>query len=132
MTRPLSSYRRITVKIGSALLVDRSTGLKKDWLSSLVADVSALWAQGSEVLVVSSGAIALGRTILGLGLYGGAAILYIVALRRIPMSVALPCTAISYVAAAAIGHFAFGEPMGMQHIAALALICSGVVLLALA
>jgi multidrug transporter EmrE-like cation transporter len=72
------------------------------------------------------------RTILGLGLYGGAAILYIVALRRIPMSVALPCTAISYVAAAAIGHFAFGEPMGMQHIAALALICSGVVLLALA
>ena len=67
MTRPLSSYRRITVKIGSALLVDRSTGLKKDWLSSLVADVSALWAQGSEVLVVSSGAIALGRTILGLG-----------------------------------------------------------------
>ena len=67
MTRPLSSYRRITVKIGSALLVDRSTGLKKEWLSSLVADVAALWAQGSEVLVVSSGAIALGRTILGLG-----------------------------------------------------------------
>lgn len=72
------------------------------------------------------------RTILGLGLYGGAAILYIVALRRIPMSVALPCTAISYVAAAAIGHFAFGEPMGLQHIVALALICSGVVLLAMA
>ena len=72
------------------------------------------------------------RTIIGLGLYGGAAILYIVALRRIPMSVALPCTAISYVAAAAIGHFVFGEPMGMQHVAALALICSGVVLLAMA
>jgi glutamate 5-kinase len=63
----LSSHRRITVKIGSALLVDRSTGLKKEWLASLVADVAALWAQGSEVLVVSSGAIALGRTILGLG-----------------------------------------------------------------
>jgi multidrug transporter EmrE-like cation transporter len=72
------------------------------------------------------------RTIVGLGLYGGAAILYIVALRRIPMSVALPCTAISYVAAAMIGHFAFAEPLGLQHIAALALICSGVVLLALA
>jgi glutamate 5-kinase len=63
----LSSHRRITVKIGSALLVDRSTGLKKEWLASLVADVAMLWAQGSEVLVVSSGAIALGRTILGLG-----------------------------------------------------------------
>jgi small multidrug resistance pump len=72
------------------------------------------------------------RTIIGLGLYGGAAILYIVALRRIPMSVALPCTAISYVAAAMIGHFAFAEPLGMQHVAALALICTGVVLLALA
>jgi len=63
----LSSHRRITVKIGSALLVDRSKGLKKEWLASLVADVAALWAQGTEVLVVSSGAIALGRTILGLG-----------------------------------------------------------------
>jgi glutamate 5-kinase len=67
MIRPLSSHRRITVKIGSALLVDRSSGLKKEWLASLVADVAALWTQGTEVLVVSSGAIALGRTILGLG-----------------------------------------------------------------
>lgn len=72
------------------------------------------------------------RTIIGLALYGAAAILYIVALRRIPMSVALPCTAISYVAAALIGHFTFGEPLGLQHAAALALICTGVVLLALA
>ncbi len=72
------------------------------------------------------------RTVVGLGLYGGAAILYIIALRRIPMSVALPCTAISYVAIALIGHFAFGEALGLQHVAALALICTGVVLLALA
>jgi len=72
------------------------------------------------------------RTIVGLALYGAAAILYIVALRRIPMSVALPCTAISYVAAALIGHYAFGEALGLQHAAALALICGGVVLLALA
>ena len=67
MTPALSSCRRITVKIGSALLVDRTRGLKKEWLASLVDDVSALWAGGTEVLVVSSGAIALGRTILGLG-----------------------------------------------------------------
>ncbi len=72
------------------------------------------------------------HTLLGLGLYAAAALLYIVALRRIPMSVALPCTAISYVAAAAIGHFAFAEPIGAMHIGALALISAGVVLLAMA
>ena len=72
------------------------------------------------------------RTMVGLCLYGGAALLYIVALRRIPMSVALPCTAISYVAAALIGHFAFAETLGAVHLGALALISAGVVLLALA
>ena len=58
--------RRIVVKIGSALLVDRQTGLKREWLASLVADIAELTQRGSEILVVSSGAIALGRTILGL------------------------------------------------------------------
>lgn len=72
------------------------------------------------------------RTLLGLCLYGGAAMLYIVALRRIPMSVALPCTAVSYVAAALIGHYAFAEPMGTQHVAAIGFISVGVVLLAFA
>jgi small multidrug resistance pump len=72
------------------------------------------------------------RTIVGLLLYGGAALLYIVALRRIPMSIALPCTAASYVAAALIGHFGFAEPLGAMHLGALALICVGVVMLALA
>ncbi len=70
------------------------------------------------------------RTIVGLGFYGGAALLYIVALRRIPMSVALPFTAVSYVAALLIGHFAFGEPVGAMHIGAMVLICAGVVMLA--
>lgn len=64
---PLSSYQRITVKIGSALLVDRETGLKQAWLASLAEDIATLSANGAEVLVVSSGAIALGRTLLGLG-----------------------------------------------------------------
>lgn len=62
----LSSYRRIVVKIGSALLVDRASGLKQQWLASLGADVAALAAAGVEVLIVSSGAIALGRNVLGL------------------------------------------------------------------
>jgi small multidrug resistance pump len=72
------------------------------------------------------------RTLFGLFVYGGAAVLYIVALRRIPMSRALPCTAISYVAAALIGHYAFGEVLGITHLAAIALICGGVVILAFA
>ncbi len=72
------------------------------------------------------------RTMLGLMIYGGASLLYIVALRRIPMSVALPCTALSYIAAALIGHYGFGEAMGLQQIGAIVLICTGVLLLALA
>ncbi len=72
------------------------------------------------------------RTIVGLALYGGAAMLYIVALRRIPMSVALPCTAVSYIAAALIGHYAFSEPLTALHLLAIGLIGAGVVTLALA
>ncbi len=72
------------------------------------------------------------RTIAGLGLYGGAALLYIVALRRIPLSVALPCTAISYIAAVLIGHYAFGEPVTRLHAAGVGFIAIGVVMLALA
>lgn len=67
MTPSLSRYRRITVKIGSALLVDRAAGLKRDWLASLVDDIADLSEGGADMLVVSSGAIALGRSILGLG-----------------------------------------------------------------
>ncbi|MFH5924445.1 DMT family transporter [Roseomonas xinghualingensis] len=70
------------------------------------------------------------HTIIGLGFYGGAALLYIVALRRIPMSVALPCTAASYVVAVLIGHFFFGEALSPQKIGAIALISLGVVMLA--
>lgn len=59
-------YKRIVVKIGSALLVDRDTGLKAAWLKSVCDDIAGLRSQGCEVLVVSSGAIALGRKQLGL------------------------------------------------------------------
>lgn len=66
MLKQLKNYRRIVIKIGSALLVDRATGLKQNWLESLGQDIAALHHVGVEVLVVSSGAIALGRTVLGL------------------------------------------------------------------
>jgi multidrug transporter EmrE-like cation transporter len=69
-------------------------------------------------------------TMVGLVCYGGAALLYIIALRRIPMSVALPCTAASYIAIAIIGWAVFGETLGLQKIAAIALIATGVALLA--
>lgn len=69
-------------------------------------------------------------TLVGLVCYGGAALLYIVALRKIPMSVALPCTAASYVVIAVIGWAVFGETLGMQKIAAIGLISAGVALLA--
>ena len=61
------SARRIVIKIGSSLLADAETGaLNKQWLASLVADVAALKAKGKQVILVSSGAIALGRKTLEL------------------------------------------------------------------
>jgi glutamate 5-kinase len=62
----LGRAKRVVVKIGSALLVDRASGLKREWLAGLVADVAALAAGSCEVLLVSSGAIALGRSVLAL------------------------------------------------------------------
>ena len=63
----LRSAKRIVVKIGSALLVDRSTGeIRFDWLQSLTDDVAWLKEQGKDVILVSSGSIALGREVLGL------------------------------------------------------------------
>ena len=67
LTAPdIRTARRLVVKIGSALLVDRTTGLKQDWLSALALDVVAAKARGADVVLVSSGSIALGRKVLGL------------------------------------------------------------------
>ena len=66
MSRLLSA-KRIIVKVGSALLVDQKTGtIKAAWLSSLIDDVADLKTTGADVILVSSGAIALGRRTLGL------------------------------------------------------------------
>lgn len=68
LTAPrLSAARRVVIKIGSALLVDRSTGrLRQDWLTGLAQDVVWLKSLGKDVILVSSGSIALGRGVLGL------------------------------------------------------------------
>ena len=64
----LSAARRIVLKVGSALLVDGETGkVDRAWLHAFCADVARLKERGQQVLVVSSGSIALGRRRLGLG-----------------------------------------------------------------
>ncbi|MEM7295125.1 MAG: glutamate 5-kinase [Pseudomonadota bacterium] len=63
----LRGARCIVIKIGSALLIDRESGaLREEWLGSLCTDIAALRASGSDVVIVSSGSIALGRGVLGL------------------------------------------------------------------
>ena len=64
---PLRQARRIVIKVGSALLVDGKSGrLNRAWLESLIEDLLRLRRRGQQVLLVSSGAIALGRRHLGL------------------------------------------------------------------
>jgi glutamate 5-kinase len=63
----LVQARRLVVKVGSALLVDARSGrLNRQWLESLAADIARARSRGQQVIVVSSGAIALGRRQLGL------------------------------------------------------------------
>ncbi|PHR91252.1 MAG: glutamate 5-kinase [Robiginitomaculum sp.] len=64
----LSTYSRIILKIGSSLLVDEHTGrINQDWLQGLALDIAEFAASGTQILIVSSGAIALGRERLVLG-----------------------------------------------------------------
>ena len=63
----LTAFRRIVIKVGSSLLVDHAAGaLKRDWLISLAADIASLHKEKRDLLVVSSGAIALARATLKL------------------------------------------------------------------
>ena len=65
--RGLGGARRVVVKIGSALLVEQASGtIHRTWLNALADDVAALARRGVEVILVSSGAIAVGRRHLGL------------------------------------------------------------------
>lgn len=67
MTVDISSAKRVVVKIGSALLVNMETGeLRTEWLNALGEDIAEFKRNGSDVIIVSSGAIALGRRLLGL------------------------------------------------------------------
>ena len=62
----LTNYRRIVVKVGSSLLVNDAGKLDRAWLATLAEDVGLLQKAGHELLIVSSGAIAIGSAILGI------------------------------------------------------------------
>jgi glutamate 5-kinase len=62
----LSSYRRLVVKVGSSLLVDDNGHLNRKWLETLAHDVASLQEQDHQILIVSSGAIAIGSAVLGI------------------------------------------------------------------
>ena len=62
----LNDYRRLVVKVGSSLLVDDEGRLDRAWLASLADDISGLQRDGHEILIVSSGAIAIGSSVLGI------------------------------------------------------------------
>ena len=65
--RTLTATNRLVVKIGSALLVEERTGeIRHEWLNKLADDIANLKSRGKEVLIVSSGAIAVGSQHLGI------------------------------------------------------------------
>ena len=66
-TPTLTDFRRIVIKVGSSLLVDSAAGrVHEDWHASLAEDIAQLHKEKRDILVVSSGAIALGRALLKL------------------------------------------------------------------
>ncbi len=63
----IAAASRIVVKVGSALIVDRESGQpNRVWVAALIADIAAMRVQNQQVVLVSSGAIAIGRRVLGL------------------------------------------------------------------
>ena len=105
---PLAEHRTVAIKIGSALLVGPD-GLRAEWLASVADDIAALRRDDTRILVVSSGAIALGRSVAGLGV------------RPLKLEEAQAAAAIGQIALAR----AWSEALGMHGIQA------GQVLLAL-
>jgi small multidrug resistance pump len=68
-------------------------------------------------------------TIFGLAAYGLAALCYILAIKRIPLTVAYPSVAISYIVVSAVAHFVWGEPLGWPQLVGIVLIGGGIFML---
>lgn len=92
---------------------------------------------GGQLLLKSGAAGAAGfidqlfrwHSIIGLGLYGMAAFLYMAALQAIPVSVAFPSVSISYALVVVAGYFLYGEALGWPQVVGVVLICSGILVL---
>jgi small multidrug resistance pump len=107
-------------------------------LSSYIGLVGAILFGIAGQIALKSGALASSTlaaqfvnplTLAGVAVYALAAACYIVALQRIPVSVAFPSVAASYAVVAVIAHLAWGEPFGWQQFGGLLLILGGIVLL---
>jgi small multidrug resistance pump len=68
-------------------------------------------------------------TIIGFGIYGLAGVLYIIAIKKIPVSLAYPSVAVSYIAVGIIAHYMWNEPFGLPQIGGMILIGGGILLL---
>jgi multidrug transporter EmrE-like cation transporter len=68
-------------------------------------------------------------TLLGLCAYAGAAIFYIIAIKKLPISIAYPTVSLSYIVVAIVAHYAWGEALGVPQLAGIALIAGGILLL---
>lgn len=110
------------------------TGTTASWLA-LCASIGASIA-GQALLKAGASAshftaqIVDPRSLAGLTAYGVAAVLYMLALRQLPVSVALPLTAVTYLGAALVGYFGFSERLNPLQMAGIAVICAGVAILA--
>lgn len=69
------------------------------------------------------------QSIIGLGLYFAAALCYMYALRKIPVSIAFPSVSLSYVLVALLGFWLYGETLTLAKLAGIALVCAGVFLI---
>ena len=68
-------------------------------------------------------------TIVGLGTYALAAVCYIAAIKKLPLTLAFPSVSLSYVLVAVIAHFTWNEPLGWAQLCGIALITGGILLL---
>jgi small multidrug resistance pump len=98
-------------------------------ISIIIGIVGQLSLKAGAVQSVASKNVFQPFLLLGLFSYACAAILYIIALKEIPLSVAFPSVSISYVIVAFIAHLIWGEPFGLPQVAALLLISSGIYIL---
>ena len=70
-----------------------------------------------------------GDTIVGFAIYALAAMFYIIAIKRLPLSIAFPSVSLSYIVVAILAHILWDEPLGLSQLAGIALIAGGILLL---